>query len=78
MSYGRELAIAWVIRCFLMSALLAMVASLAACGTNDKPRSLDLAVKGLYTPGLDASTRNQIPQGGTDEKSDSTPKEPAR
>jgi hypothetical protein len=49
---------------------------MSGCGNTSDPRSqaIDLSVKGLYTPGpSEASTRNQIPQGGLDEKSDSTP-----
>ncbi|DAD52037.1 TPA_asm: hypothetical protein [ssRNA phage Esthiorhiza.3_12] len=52
---------------------------LAGCSTtSDRARSLDLAVKGSYSPGDAASVRNQTPQGGTDEKSDSAPAESVR
>jgi hypothetical protein len=55
-----------------MMAIIAM--ALAACASDkDRTRSIDLAVKGSYIPGKTSSTGNQIPQGGTDEKSSSAP-----
>lgn len=72
--YYHDLATAWCIRVLFYGAIAALFAALAACsGTTDRTRSLDLGVKGQYVPGPEAPTRNQIPQGGTDEKSDSTP-----
>lgn len=53
--------------------------SVAGCSTtNGETRSVDLLVKGSYSPGSAQGTRNQNPQGGTDEKSDSTPVESTR
>jgi len=76
--YYHDLAIAWFIRGFLLASIFALFAVMAGCsGTSDRTRSLDLGVKGLYVPGPEAPTRNQNPQGGTDEKSDSTPGQPS-
>lgn len=61
---------------FVISMCVGAMLLLAACSTTgDSKRSLDLAVTGSYTQGSQAGTRNQNPQGGTDEKSDSTPAE---
>jgi hypothetical protein len=58
-------------------ALAAMV--LIGCSTDsDRSRSVDLAVKGSYSPGDTAGTRIPIPQGGSDEKSRSAPTESAK
>ncbi|DAD50550.1 TPA_asm: hypothetical protein [ssRNA phage Gerhypos.3_16] len=47
---------------------------LAGCSADtDRSRDIDLAVKGSYTPGKATGTRNQVPQGGIDEKSGVTP-----
>jgi hypothetical protein len=68
----------WVLPLMVVLLLCTLMIAVSGCSTtSDRARSLDLAVKGSYSPGPDASTRNQIPQGGTDEKSDSTPREPA-
>lgn len=67
----------WVVPFVVVLSVCAFMIALSGCSTTgDTPRSIDLAVKGSYTPGSGASTRNQTPQGGTDEKSDSTPAEP--
>lgn len=69
----------WVIPFVVVLVLCAFLIALGGCSTTDgNTRSLDLSVKGSYNPGSGAMTRNQIPQGGTDEKSDSTPLESAR
>jgi hypothetical protein len=56
-----------------LSAFLVMVLLGGCSADKDRSRAIDLAVKGSYIPGSTAGTRNQIPQGGTDEKSGSTP-----
>lgn len=79
--YFLDLTIAWVLRVMIASSILSISLMSSGCSTDSAPRSqaIDLAVKGSYTPGpLDASTRNQTPQGGTDEKSDSTPAKPTQ
>lgn len=59
--------------------ICALMLTVAGCSTTDGgSRSLDLAVRGSYIPGPGASTRNQNPQGGPDEKSESTPTESVR
>jgi hypothetical protein len=71
-----ELYIAWGLRLSTYGFLIVIMIMMSGCGNTSDPRSqaIDLSVKGLYTPGpSEASTRNQIPQGGLDEKSDSTP-----
>lgn len=51
--------------------------ALGGCSADkDRPRSVDLGVKGSYIPGSAIGTRNQPPQGGIDEKSGSTPAGP--
>jgi outer membrane protein assembly factor BamD (BamD/ComL family) len=63
----------------LVFLLFLVLTWLAGCSTtNDVNRSLDLSVSGLYNRGQAARTRNQTPQGGTDEKSDIAPVEPAK
>jgi len=58
-------------------AFIIMIFCLIGCSADrDRPRFLDLAVKGSYSPGEAIGTRNQTPQGGTDEKSGSTPTKP--
>ncbi len=64
----------FVVPTFVFVLIATISIAVVGCSTGDgTSRSIDLTVKGTYFPGLDASTRNQIPQGGTDEKSDSTP-----
>lgn len=75
-----DLTIAWVVRVMIATSLLSFVLIQGGCSQSGPPIShaIDIAVKGSYIPGSsDASTRNQIPQGGTDEKSDSTPAKPS-
>lgn len=68
-----------VLPIFVVFGICLLMLAVSACTTNSVgTRSLDLAVKGSYNPGEASSTRNQNPQGGTDEKSDSTPIEPSR
>lgn len=76
--YHMDQTVAWACRFVLYAGMGVILALTTACSTGDKPRSqaIDLSVKGSYIPGSDASTRNQKPQGGTDEKSDSTPIQP--
>ena len=63
----------------VVTGLCTLMLAVSGCSTtSDRARSLDLAVRGSYIPGSDASVRNQPPQGGTDEKSDSAPAESAR
>ncbi len=67
----------WVVPFTVVLIICAFLIALGGCSTTDgTSRSLDLAVRGSYIPGSGASTRNQTPQGGTDEKSDSTPAQP--
>lgn len=80
-SYYTDLGLAWVLRCGIAVSSISLWLMLSGCSTDNKdPRSqsVDLSVRGSYIPGPGASTRNQIPQGGTDEKSDSTPIQPAK
>ena len=79
--YYTDLALAWVLRTGLTIFSIGLWLLLSGCSTDTKdPRSqsVDLSVRGSYIPGPGASTRNQTPQGGTDEKSDSTPIQPAK
>jgi hypothetical protein len=75
-----ERRVDFVLKILVWLGLIVIVAmALAGCGTgDDKSRQLNLAVKGSYTPGEAAGTRIPIPQGGSDEKSRSTPTEPAK
>lgn len=67
-------------QCLIFSGLIAIAAmALIGCSTDsDRSRSVDLAVKGSYSPGDATGNRIPIPQGGSDEKSRSTPTEPAK
>lgn len=63
----------------VLSSLLLVAMVVAGCSADkDRPRAIDLAVKGGYTPGEAIGTRNQLPQGGADEKSGSTPSESSK
>lgn len=74
-----KLLLDWALPAIVVVGCCTLMIAVSGCSTtSDRARSLDLAVKGYYTPGPEASTRNQTPQGGTDEKSDSTPVEPAK
>lgn len=76
--YYTDLYIAFLLRLMLflgMGAIMALI--LGGCADSViRSHAVDLAVKGTYVPGNAVETRNQIPQGGTDEKSGSTPATP--
>lgn len=61
----------------LIGTFLVLVLVTGCSADSERSRAIDLAVKGSYTPGETIGTRNQIPQGGTDEKSGSTPTMPS-
>lgn len=62
---------------YLLSVAAFVLFLATGCSADkDRSRSLDLAVKGSYIPGETGGTRNQLPHGGIDEKSDPTPTKP--
>jgi len=66
---------------FHLGCLLALLGfvlfNVTGCSTDqDRSRNFDLAVKGSYNPGNATVARNQLPQGGIDEKSGVTPTKP--
>lgn len=73
--HGRMLFLAFLVRFVLTFGILGLGAFYLGGCTADKDRSraIDLGVKGSYTPGDAAGTRSQLPHGGIDEKSGSTP-----
>jgi hypothetical protein len=77
--YQTDLFLAFLFRAVFAVGLLGFIAlQVAGCSADkDRSRAIDLGVKGSYTPGEAAGTRNQIPQGGIDEKSGNTPTKPA-
>jgi len=79
-SYHMDIAIAALSRTVITVGLLAFMAwGFAGCtAEKDRSRAVDLSVKGAYSvpPGAADQTRNQLPHGGIDEKSDPTPTKP--
>lgn len=74
-----DLVVTWGPPIAVVLSLCAIMVTLANCtGDPAGPRSLDLSVKGSYTPGSRVETWNQNPQGGPDEKSNSAPIESAK
>lgn len=72
---AQALIVDFILRFALLASGIVIIGYIiAGCSSeSDRTRSLDLAVKGSYTPGSLALTRNQPPQGGIDEKSGVTP-----
>jgi len=75
--YHLDLMLSFLARAVLYAGIIGFGAfALGGCSADkDRSRQIDLGVKGAYTlpPGDAAGTRNQVPQGGIDEKSGSTP-----
>jgi hypothetical protein len=78
--YYTDLALANLLRLGILLMILGLGALImtGCSGAGDKPQAVGLAVKGSYTPGTADVTRNQVPQGGIDEKSGPTPTTPAK
>ncbi|DAD51499.1 TPA_asm: hypothetical protein [ssRNA phage Zoerhiza.1_25] len=76
-SYRADLFVAFVIRSLFFTAILAMLAVLAAgCSRSaGDPISLGAEQRPNTADGLELGTRNSLPQGGNYEKSDCAPRQ---
>lgn len=80
-SYNWDLAVAWILRFALTVSIVLSALALAACSSRGIQGTVNgSVVDPAVTLDRSASTKtgNQIPQGGSDEKSRSTPTEPAK
>lgn len=77
--YWNDLVLAFVLRGWLLGGIMAISAIVLAGCTVSNPMDLfrsSPAVSGSLNRGEGAQTRNRLPQGGCDEKSDSSPLKP--
>jgi type IV secretory pathway TrbL component len=74
-TYHLDLWLAFLFRLILFVGMVGLGAYYISSRDDGRSKSItvDLGVKGVFTPGADTGTRNQIPHGGIDEKSGTTP-----
>lgn len=77
--YNRWVYVGWLLRVAMSLALVALAISVSACATKGVQATVNGSVQdpSISTDRSATGTWNQLPQGGTDEKSNRSPSGPS-